>query len=252
MTASGLDAAERERYARQLPCLGEEGQARLRAAHLVIAGAGGLGSPVALYLAGAGVGHLTLIDCDQVDRTNLNRQLLHGEADLGRSKVASGVETLRAFNPSIEIEGISARITDENAAALIGDADGVVDAMDNYPARFVLNRVAHERKIPLFHGALHGFYGQVTTCLADAGPCLACLFPHPPPQGPAPALGATAGVIGSIQATEAIKYLAGTGELLVGRLLLWDGLSGRAEEIVVRPRPGCPVCGGDPRSPLTP
>ncbi len=142
-----LDPAEVERYGRQILRFGEEGQARLKRAHIVVAGAGGLGSPVAIYLAVAGVGRLTLIDQDTVALTNLNRQVLHGETDIGRPKVESGVETLRELNPSIRVEGVRATIGDENASALIGDADGIVDAMDNYPTRFVLNRVAQERGI---------------------------------------------------------------------------------------------------------
>ncbi|MEN6342641.1 MAG: HesA/MoeB/ThiF family protein [Methanospirillum sp.] len=242
MAAIVLDQSERERYGRQILSFGEEGQARLKGAHIVIAGAGGLGSPVAIYLAVAGVGRLTLIDHDTVERTNLNRQVLHGEADLGRPKVESGAETLRALNPSIRVEGINATITDENAGHLIGDADGIVDAMDNYPTRFVLNRIAHERDLPLFHGAIRGFHGQVTTCVPGRGPCLACLFRDVPPKEVFPVVGVTPGVIGCIQATEVIKYLTGEGELLTGRLLLWDGLAGRTEEIAVASRAACPVC----------
>lgn len=245
---AALAPAERERYARQLLSFGEAGQARLKRAHIVVAGAGGLGSPVAIYLAVAGVGRLTLVDCDTVDLSNLNRQVLHGEADVGRPKVESGAETLRALNPSIRVEGVRATITDETAADLVGDADGIVDAMDNYPARFVLNRVAQERGIPLFHGAIRGFHGQVTTCVPGRGPCLACLFREVPPKEVFPVVGVTPGVIGCIQATEVIKYLTGEGELLTGRLLLWDGLAGRAEEIAVAPRTGCPACSGRERA----
>ena len=245
--AAGLDPFERERYGRQILSFGEEGQARLKNAHIVIAGAGGLGSPIAIYLAVAGVGRLTLIDQDTVERTNLNRQVLHGEADIGRPKVESGVKTLQALNPSIRVEGVRATITDENAATLIGNADGIVDAMDNFPTRFVLNRVAQERGIPLFHGAIRGFHGQATTCVPGRGPCLACLFPNVPPKEVFPVVGVTPGVIGCIQATEVIKYLTGEGDLLVGRLLLWDGLAGRTEEITVAPRIGCPVCSGGER-----
>lgn len=238
-----LDAADRRRYGRQILLFGEEGQERLKRAHIAIAGAGGLGSPVAIYLAVAGVGRLTLIDCDTVEATNLNRQILHGDTDIGRPKVESGIETLRALNPSIRVEGARATITEENVADLVGGVDGIVDAMDNYPARFMLNRVAHERGIPLFHGAVRGFFGQATTCVPGRGPCLACLFPNVPPGEVHPVVGATPGVIGCIQATEAIKYLTGMGELLTGRLLLWDGLAGRMEEVAVAPRTGCPVCG---------
>ena len=244
---TGLTPAERERYGRQILSFGEEGQERLKGAHIVIAGAGGLGSPAAIYLAVAGVGRLALIDHDTVEATNLNRQILHGDADLGRPKVESGIETLRALNPSIQVEGKRVTITEENVVDLVGDADGIVDAMDNYPIRFMLNRVAHERGIPLFHGAVRGFHGQATTCLPGHGPCLACLFPNVPPKEVFPVVGVTPGVIGCIQATEVIKYLTGEGELLIGRLLLWDGLAGRMEEIIASPRSGCPVCGGGDR-----
>lgn len=246
-----LEPSDTERYARQIPVIGETGQARLGAAHIVVAGAGGLGSPIALYLAAAGIGHLTLVDCDTVAISNLNRQVLHGEADIGRPKVESAAESLRALNRSIRIEMKQEVIAEENAADLVGDADGIVDAMDTYAARFVLNRVAHRKKIPLFHGAVRGFHGQATTCVPGRGPCLACLFPALPPGEVTPVLGATPGVIGCIQATEVIKYLIDEGELLVGRLLLWDGLAGRMEEVVVEPKPRCPVCGAaaGPQSP---
>lgn len=242
--SSGLTPGERERYGRQILSFGEEGQERLKRAHIVVAGVGGLGSPAAIYLAVAGVGRLTLIDHDTVESTNLNRQILHGDADQGRPKVESGVDTLRALNPLIQIEARRMTITDENVARLIGTADGIVDAMDNYSVRFMLNRVAHERGIALFHGAVQGFHGQVTTCVPGRGPCLACLFPRVPPKEVFPVVGVTPGVIGCIQATEVIKYLTGEGELLTDRLLLWDGLAGRMEEIRVAPRSGCPVCGG--------
>ncbi|HOV68173.1 MAG TPA: HesA/MoeB/ThiF family protein [Methanoregulaceae archaeon] len=242
---AGLTPAEIERYSRQILSFGEEGQVRLKRAHIVIAGAGGLGSPVAIYLAVAGVGRLTLIDHDRVEATNLNRQVLHGDADLGRPKVESGAGRLRALNPSIQVEGRRVTITEENVADLVGQADGIVDAMDNYPVRFLLNRVAYMRGIPLFHGAVRGFHGQATTCVPGQGPCLACLFPDVPPEVVVPVVGVTPGVIGCIQATEVIKYLTGEGELLTGRLLLWDGLAGRMEEIVAAPRTGCPICGRD-------
>jgi adenylyltransferase/sulfurtransferase len=243
-----LDSTDRERYGRQILSFGEAGQEMLKDAHIVIAGAGGLGSPVAIYLAVAGIGRLTLLDQDTVALSNLNRQVLHGEADLDRPKVESAVDTLCELNPSIRVDGIRVTITEENAADLIGDADGIVDAMDNYPTRFVLNRVAHDRGIPLFHGAIRGFHGQVTTCIPGRGPCLACLFPNVPPKEVFPVIGVTPGVIGCIQATEAIKYLTGEGELLTGRLLLWDGLAGRMDEVATSPRHDCPICSVGGRS----
>ena len=244
--AAGLDRFERERYGRQILSFGEEGQARLKNAHIVIAGAGGLGSPVAIYLAVAGVGRLTLIDQDTVERTNLNRQVLHGESDIGRPKVESGVETLRALNPSIRVEGVRATIADENAASLIGDADGIVDAMDNYPTRFVLNRVAQERGIPLFHGAIGGSTARPRPVSRAGAPASPASF-RTSPQG---------GLSRGRRDPRRHRLYPGDrgdkiphrrGRVLTGRLLLWDGLAGRAEEITVAPRIGCPVCSGGER-----
>jgi adenylyltransferase/sulfurtransferase len=238
-----LSERERERYKRQLMLFGDEGQERLSKAHIFIAGAGGLGSPVAFYLAVAGIGTITIVDMDVVDQSNLNRQILHTDRDIGRKKTVSAEEKLTAINPDIRIHAIDTRIDETNAARLIGSAGGIVDAMDNYPVRYLLNEVAIQKKIPLFHGAIQGFYGQATTILPKETPCLNCIFPKAPPGEVSPVVGATAGVIGTVQATEVIKYLTMQGDLLTGRLFIWDGLAATAEEIAVEKNPACPVCG---------
>jgi molybdopterin-synthase adenylyltransferase len=239
-----LSERERERYKRQMMLFGDEGQERLKKAHIFIAGAGGLGSPVSLYLAVAGIGTITIVDMDTVDQTNLNRQILHTDRDIGKKKTASAEEKLTAINPDITIHAIDTRIEEGNAAQLVGNADGIVDAMDNYPTRYLLNAVALQKKIPLFHGAIRGFYGQATTIIPGKTPCLKCIFPKAPPEEVFPVVGATPGVIGTVQATEVIKYLLGSGDLLTNRLFVWDGLAGRADEIHAERMPCCPACGG--------
>lgn len=238
-----LTERERERYRRQIMLFGNEGQENLKKAHIFIAGAGGLGSPVAYYLAVAGVGTLTIVDMDTVDPTNLNRQILHTDRDIGKKKTVSAMEKLTSANPDIRINAIDAKIDEDNVAQIIGNADGIVDAMDNYPVRYLLNRVAVAKNIPLFHGAIRGFYGQATTIIPGKTPCLKCIFPKAPPKEVFPVVGATAGVIGTIQATEVLKFLLGSGDLLAGRILVWDGLAGRAEEIYAERIPCCPACG---------
>jgi len=238
---------ERERYRRQILLFGEGGQERLKEAEICIAGVGGLGSPVAMYLAVAGVGTLTVVDSDVVDLTNLNRQVLHHDRNIGEKKVASAQENLGEINPDITVRAIDARIDEGNAAKLVGRADGIVDCLDNYPARYILNLVALGRGIPLFHGAIRGMYGQATTIIPGKTPCLSCIFPRPPPAEVFPVVGVTPGLIGMVQATEVIKYLLGTGDLLAGRLFLWDGLQGQATEICVERNPACEACGDRPR-----
>lgn len=239
-----LSERERERYKRQMMLFGDEGQERLFKAHIFIAGAGGLGSPVSLYLAVAGIGTITIVDMDVVDQTNLNRQILHFDRDIGKKKTVSAEEKLTAINPDITIHAIDTRIDGTNAARLVGNADGIVDAMDNYPTRYLLNDVAIKKKIPLFHGAIRGFYGQATTIIPGKTPCLKCIFPNAPPKEVFPVVGATPGVIGTVQATEVIKYFLQSGDLLTGRLFIWDGLLARAEEIAADRIPCCPACGG--------
>jgi len=234
---------ELDRYKRQMMLFGEEGQERLKKAHIFIAGAGGLGSPISIYLAVAGVGTITIVDMDVVDLTNLNRQILHFDRDVGKKKTASAEEKLRELNPDITINAIDVKIEESNAIKLIGRADGIVDAMDNYPTRYLLNDVAIAKKIPLFHGGIRGFYGQATTIIPGITPCLKCIFPKAPPKEVFPVVGVTPGIIGTIQANEVIKYLLGSGELLTDRLFIWDGMQAHAEEICVERNSSCEACG---------
>ncbi|MEI7856764.1 MAG: HesA/MoeB/ThiF family protein [Methanomicrobiales archaeon] len=233
---------ELDRYKRQVMLFGEEGQERLKKAHIFVAGAGGLGSSISIYLAVAGVGTITIVDMDVVDQTNLNRQILHFDRDVGRKKTASAEEKLQALNPDITINAIDVRIEESNAANLIGRADGIVDAMDNYPTRYLLNDVAIAKEIPLFHGGIRGFYGQATTIIPGTTPCLKCIFPKAPPKEVFPVVGVTPGIIGTIQANEVIKYLTGSGRLLTGRLFIWDGMEAHAEELCVERNPACEAC----------
>ncbi len=195
---------------------GKEGQERLKNAHIFIAGAGGLGSPVSLYLAVAGVGTITIIDMDTIDQTNLNRQILHFDRDLGRKKTESAREKLQEINPDITVNAIDTKIDAANAENLVGKADGIVDALDNYPVRYLLNDVAIKKEIPFFHGAIRGFYGQATTIIPGATPCLKCIFPKDPPAEVFPAVGVTPGFIGVVQATEVLKYLPGNRRTACG------------------------------------
>jgi molybdopterin/thiamine biosynthesis adenylyltransferase len=235
---------ELERYKRQMMLFGGEGQERLKKAHIFIAGAGGLGSPVSIYLAVAGVGTITIVDMDVVDQTNLNRQILHFDRDIGRKKTASAEEKLKELNPDITVNAIDVKIDESNVTKLVGRADGIVDAMDNYPTRYLLNGVAIAKQIPFFHGGIRGFYGQATTIIPGTTPCLKCIFPKAPPREVFPVVGVTTGIIGTIQTNEVIKYLTGSGELLTNRLFIWDGLQAHAEEICVERNPACEACGG--------
>jgi molybdopterin-synthase adenylyltransferase len=233
---------ELERYKRQLMIFGVDGQKRLKNAHIFITGAGGLGSPVSMYLAVAGVGKITIVDMDVVDRTNLNRQILHYDRDIGRKKTVSSEEKLRELNPDIIINAIDVKIDESNARKLVGNADGIVDATDNYPTRYVLNDIAIANQIPFFHGGIRGFYGQVTTIIPGTTPCLKCIFPKAPPDEEFPVVGVTAGIIGTFQSNEVIKYLTGIGDLLTNRLFIWDGVQARAEEICIERNPTCEAC----------
>ncbi|WP_406660980.1 HesA/MoeB/ThiF family protein [Methanolobus sp. ZRKC3] len=238
-----LSEDELERYARQIMLFGEDGQKHLKDARIFIAGAGGLGCPVALYLAVAGVGHLRIADRDYVEQTNLNRQVLHWEPDIGREKVSSVADKLQAVNPHIDVETVHLTIDESNVRELVGDADLIVDAMDNYPIRYLLNQVAYEKGIPLIHGAIRGFDGQAMTIIPGESACFNCVFPTAPPTEVFPVVGVTPGIIAMIQANEVIKYLLGKGKLLANRLLIWNGLSSEMESMRISKRPDCKVCG---------
>lgn len=237
-----LSDRERSRYKRQIMLFGTEGQERISGCSVFVAGAGGLGSAISFYLASAGFGRIRIVDCDIVEASNLNRQILHSNADLGRAKALSAFDSLSGINPEIEVEGIVERITEDNISVLSSGSDLIIDAMDNFQSRHILNREALRRRIPLIHGAIGGYMGQATTIIPERTGCLSCLFPKSPPVVPFPALGGTCGVIGSIQATEAVKYITGAGELLENRLLLWDGLHATLDEVAYERNPSCHEC----------
>lgn len=237
-----LSPSELERYDRQIRLLGEDGQDKLKEAKVFIAGAGGLGCPISIYLAAAGIGKITIVDKDIVTVSNLNRQILHWEKDLGQNKASSAKEKLREINHDIDVQARSETITDENAFDLVEDADLIIDAMDNYNARFLLNKTAIEKNIPFIHGAINGFHGQAMTVLPRKSACLRCIFHQAPPEAVFPVLGVTPGIIGLIQATEAIKYIVGIGDLLAGKLLLWDGLNYLTDFVQVERDPLCKDC----------
>ncbi len=243
---------EIQRYARHilLPELGGIGQDRLRRGRVLVAGAGGLGSPVALYLAAAGVGTIGLIDDDHVELSNLQRQILHDTGSIGRKKVESGVERLRAVNPLVDVRPIAARIDAGNVDALVADYDVICDGTDNFATRFLLADAAFAARRTLVSAAILRFEGQIATFKPhETGPCYRCLHPEAPPPGLVPScaeagiLGAVAGVMGSLQATEALKEVAAIGESLAGRLLLWDALGARMRTIELPRDPDCACCG---------
>jgi molybdopterin/thiamine biosynthesis adenylyltransferase/rhodanese-related sulfurtransferase len=249
-----LSSEETLRYARHLilPEVGPEGPRKLRSSRVLLVGAGGLGSPVALYLAAAGVGTLGMIDFDRVDATNLQRQILHGTPDIGRPKLDSARERLGAINPHVRVEGVDERLTSANAMEIVGAYDLVVDGTDNFPTRYLVNDACVLLGKPNIYGSIFRFEGQASVFWAERGPCYRCLFAEPPPPGMVPScaeggvLGVLPGIIGTIQATEALKLLLGIGESLVGRLLMLDALRMRFREIRLRKDPGCPVCGENP------
>jgi sulfur-carrier protein adenylyltransferase/sulfurtransferase len=246
-----LSAEEVRRYSRHLllPNVTTTGQRRLKAARVLVVGAGGLGSPVALYLAAAGVGQLGLVDFDDVDITNLQRQLLHGTSDVGRSKLDSARDRLLDVNPNVHVELHSVRLTSGNALKILGDYDLVVDGTDNFATRYLTNDACVILGIPNVYGSVYRFEGQASVFAAEGGPCYRCLFREPPPPGLVPScaeggvLGVLPGMIGTIQANEAIKLLMGIGEPLIGKLLLVDALTGAFRTVAIRRDPECPACG---------
>ena len=252
MSDPELDATQLDRYSRHviMDGVGPEGQQRLLDARVLVVGAGGLGSPVIQYLAAAGVGTLGIVDDDVVERSNLQRQVVHGDADVGRSKVDSAREFVEALNPDVSVDPHETRLAADNVAEFLADYDHVVDASDNFPTRYLVNDACTLAGVPFAHGAILRFEGQVTTFEAtDDGPCYRCLFPEAPQPGTVPdcatagVLGVLPGTVGCIQATEAVKLLVGYGETLDGRMVFYDAADMTFEEIPVDPRPDCPVCG---------
>ena len=240
-----LSKDEQEKYARQimLKGFGLKGQEKLKKARVFIAGAGGLGSSSATYLAAAGVGTLRIVDHDKVELSNLNRQVLHWPADIGQTKVGSAQSKLKQLNPELKIEAIKEKITQANVSKLVAGCDLIVDAMDNLPTRYLLNKVAIENNIPFFHGAVYGFEGRALTVIPGKSACLRCVYRGAIPEETFPVIGVTPAVIGCIQATEVIKYLVGMGQLLADRLLVYDGLNMKFTEFKVKKDPDCPHCG---------
>ena len=242
-----LTPDELERYSRQILIhgLGETGQRKLKNSHVLVAGLGGLGCPASTYLVAAGIGHLTILDEQRVELSNLNRQTLHWHLDVGRSKAGSAIEKLYAMNPNVKIDSRLEKITRENIAGLLKNADVVVDGMDNYPTRFLLNEACVHKRIPFVHGAVEGLVGQLATIMPGKGPCLRCIIPKEPPRKPIfPVLGATPGVIGCLQAMETIKLITGVGKPLVGRMLFFNGEDMTFDSIKIKRDPKCPVCKG--------
>ncbi|HEV2117875.1 MAG TPA: molybdopterin-synthase adenylyltransferase MoeB [Terriglobales bacterium] len=252
--ATNLSNEEVLRYSRHLimPEVGMEGQLKLKAAKVLCIGAGGLGSPLALYLAAAGVGTLGVVDFDVVDYTNLQRQVIHTTADVGRKKLQSAAEKVKAINPFIDLRPFETKLTSENALELFRDFDIIVDGTDNFPTRYLVNDACVLTGKPNVYGSIFRFEGQVSVFATREGPCYRCLYPEPPPPGLVPScaeggvLGILPGLVGVMQATEAIKLILGKGEPLIGRLLLVDALGMRFRELKLRKNPDCPACGTHP------
>lgn len=249
-----LTHAEIARYSRHLllPEVGLEGQKRLKAARVLLIGTGGLGAPVALYLAAAGVGKLGIVDFDFVDVSNLQRQIIHNTQDINRPKVASAKDKIKAINPEIQVVTYNTTLSSKNALEIIGEYDLVVDGTDNYPTRYLINDACVLLGKPLVYGSIFQFEGQASVFYAGEGPCYRCLYPEPPPPGLVPScaeggvVGVLPGIIGTIQAAEAIKLIVGGSESLIGRLLLFDVWQMKQRELRLERAPDCPVCGEHP------
>src|SRR5690242_17692754 len=246
-----LSTEELQRYSRHLllPEVGLEGQRRLKAGRVLLVGAGGLGSPLGLYLAAAGVGHVGLVDFDVVDVTNLQRQVLHGTRDVGRSKLDSARDRLLDINPHVDLETYDTRLTSDNALEIVREYDVVVDGTDNFPTRYLVNDACVLTGKPNVYGSIFRFEGQASVFATESGPCYRCLFREPPPPGLVPScaeggvLGVLPGLVGTIQATEAIKLILGVGQPLIGRLLLIDTLRMQFRTLKLQRDPTCPACG---------
>ena len=249
-----LSHEEVQRYSRHLimPEVGMAGQKKLKAASILLIGAGGLGSPLAMYLSAAGIGRLGLVDYDVVDYSNLQRQVIHGTKDVGRLKLESARDRILSINPHVQVDTYEVPLTSDNALEIIAPYDIVIDGTDNFPTRYLTNDACVLLGKPNIYGSIFRFEGQASVFYAEEGPCYRCLFPEPPPPGLVPScaeggvLGILPGTIGLIQATEAIKLILGIGESLIGRLLLYDALSMTIDEVRLRKNPACPVCGENP------
>jgi len=249
-----LSHEEIRRYGRHLilPEVGLDGQVKLKSASVLLVGAGGLGSPLALYLAAAGIGRIGIVDFDVVDESNLQRQVLHSTPYVGRPKLDSAKDRIHSINPNVEVELFSTRLTSENALGILGSYDVVADGTDNFPTRYLVNDACVLLRKPNVYGSIFRFEGQVSVFSAPGGPCYRCLYADPPPPGLVPScaeggvLGVLPGIVGTIQATEALKLILGIGEPLVGRLLLVDALTMKTRELRLRRNPGCKVCGEHP------
>ncbi|GAB4161721.1 MAG: molybdopterin-synthase adenylyltransferase MoeB [Candidatus Promineifilaceae bacterium] len=249
-----LSNAEIKRYSRHLimPEVGMKGQKKLKAASVLLIGAGGLGSPLAMYLAAAGIGRIGLVDYDVVDYSNLQRQIIHGTKDVGRSKLESAADRIRDLNPYVQLDLYNEPLTSANALQLFAPYDVIIDGTDNFPTRYLTNDACVLLGKPNVYGSIFRFDGQASVFYAKEGPCYRCLFPEPPPPGLVPScaeggvLGILPGTIGAIQATEAVKLILSIGEPLIGRLMLYDALSLNFTEVRVRKNPHCPICGENP------
>jgi molybdopterin/thiamine biosynthesis adenylyltransferase/rhodanese-related sulfurtransferase len=254
-TPRSLTSEQRARYSRHIliPEVGEEGQQKLLDARVLLIGAGGLGSPASLYLAAAGIGTLGIVDADIVDDSNLQRQIVHSMNTLGEPKVLSAKRAIEALNPDVKVVTYQERLTSENVERILADGwDVIVDGADNFPTRYLVNDASVWHDIPVVHGSIYRFEGQVTVFHPHLGPCYRCLYPVPPPPELAPScaeggvLGVLPGIVGSLQASEALKFILGAGETLTGRLLLFDALHTTFDEVAVKKDPSCPVCGDTP------
>ncbi len=251
---STLSSDEILRYSRHLimPEVGMEGQIKLKNAKVLLVGAGGLGAPLGLYLAAAGVGRIGIVDFDVVDFTNLQRQVIHGTKDVGRKKLDSAHDRMKDINPNVQIDRYDVALSSENALEIIAGYDMVIDGTDNFPTRYLVNDACVILKKPNVYGSIFRFEGQATIFATEGGPCYRCLYPEPPPPGLVPScaeggvLGILPGTIGLIQATEAVKLILGVGQSLVGRLMLYDALAMKFRELKLRRNPECPVCGDHP------
>lgn len=252
--AVDLSHEEIRRYSRHLimPEVGMTGQKKLKAASVLTVGAGGLGSPLAMYLAAAGVGRIGIVDFDVVDESNLQRQIIHGTSTLGKSKLESAKARMLDINPHIQVDSYEVPLTSENALDILRDYDVIVDGTDNFQTRYLVNDASVLLGKPNVYGSIFRFEGQASVFYAKEGPCYRCLFPEPPPPGLVPScaeggvLGVLPGVIGTIQATEAVKLIIGQGEPLIGRLLLYDALEMSFQTLKLRKNPDCPICGENP------